>query len=62
MDGLGSSGGILAVIEVTPDALHDRHPRAVDIERLIKIVIPVEAAFPFAPNLHKWHIYLRRAH
>lgn len=58
MDGLGSSGGILAVIEVTPEHFMIGILVQWDIERLIKIVIPVEAAFPFAPNLHKWHIYL----
>lgn len=58
MDGLGSSGGILAVIEVTPEHFMIGVLIQWDIERLIKIVIPVEAAFPFAPNLHKWHIYL----
>lgn len=58
MDGLGSSGGILAVIEVTPEHFMIGVLVQWDIERLIKIVIPVEAAFPFAPNLHKWHIYL----
>ncbi|URI08560.1 hypothetical protein MW290_23555 [Aquincola tertiaricarbonis] len=58
MDGLGSSGGILAVIEVTPEHFMIGILVQWDIERLIKIVIPVEAVFPFAPHLSKWHIYL----
>lgn len=58
MDGLGSSGGILAVIEITPEHFMIGILVQWDIERLIKIVIPVEAVFPFSPNLHKWHIYL----
>lgn len=58
MDGLGMSGGILAVIEITPEHFLIGILISWEVEDLIKIVIPVEAVFPFAPHLHKWHIYL----
>lgn len=58
MDSIGSSGGVLAVIEVTPEHLLIGILVEWQIERLVKIVIPVEAVFPFSPNLHRWHIYL----
>ncbi|RZS58596.1 hypothetical protein [Sphaerotilus mobilis] len=58
MDGLGMSGGILAVIEITPEHFLIGILISWEVEDLIKIVIPVEAVFPFSPHLHKWHIYL----
>lgn len=58
MDGLGMTGGILAVIEITPEHLLIGILVQWDIEHLIKIVIPIEAVFPFPPNMSKWHIYL----
>jgi hypothetical protein len=58
MDGLGMSGGILAVIEVTPEHFLIGILVQWDIEKLVKIVIPVEAVFPFSPDSSHWHIYL----
>lgn len=58
MDGLGNSGGILAVIEITPEHFLIGILVQWDIERLVKIVIPIEAVFPFGANSSKWHIYL----
>lgn len=58
MDGLGSSGGILAVIEITPEHFLIGILVQWDIESLIKIVIPIEAVFPFGADANKWHIYL----
>lgn len=58
MDGLGQSGGILAVIEITPEHFLIGVLVSWEIEDLIKIVIPVEAVFPFGANSQDWHIYL----
>ncbi len=58
LDGIGQTAGILAVIEITPEHFLIGILVQWDIEHLIKIVIPVEAVFPFPPNMHKWHIYL----
>ena len=55
---VGMKGGVLAVIEVTPEHFMVGVLISWEVEKLIKIVIPVEAVFPFPPNLHKWHVYL----
>lgn len=55
---LGMNGGILAVIEITPEHFLIGLVIRWEIGSLIKIVIPFEAVFPFPPNMHKWHIYL----
>lgn len=57
LDGLGASGGILAIIEITPDHFLIGILVSYEIERLIKIRIPVEAVFSFG-NPNNWHIYL----
>lgn len=58
MDQLGNSGGVLAVIEITPEHFLLGILVHWDIQHLIKIEIPIEALFPFAPDSGKWHIYL----
>lgn len=58
VDELGMTAGILAVIEITPEHLLIGILIQWEIEKLIKIVIPVEAVFPFPPHLDEWHIYL----
>ena len=58
MDGLGQSGGILAVIEITPEHFLIGILVQWEIEDLVKIVIPIEAVFPFGSDRQKWHIYL----
>lgn len=58
MDAIGSSGGILAVIEITPEHFLIGILVQWDIEHLVKIVIPIEAVFPFGADANKWHIYL----
>ncbi len=58
MDGLGQKGGVLAVIEITPDHLLIGILISWEIDKLVKIVIPIEAMFPFGANAGKWHIYL----
>ena len=55
---LGMKGGVLAVIEITPDHFLIGILVQWDIEDLIRIVIPIEAVFPFGSNAHDWHIYL----
>jgi len=55
---LGMKGGVLAVIEITPDHFLIGILVQWDIEDLIKIVIPIEAVFPFGSNSQDWHIYL----
>ncbi len=58
MDGVGTTGGILAVIEITPEHFLIGILAQWDIEHLVKIVIPIEAVFPFPPNTQHWHVYL----
>lgn len=55
---LGMKGGVLAVIEITPYHFLIGILVQWDIEDLIKIVIPIEAVFPFGSNAQDWHIYL----
>lgn len=59
---LGMKGGVLAVIEITPDHFLIGILVQWDIKDLIKIVIPVEAVFPFGSNSQDWHIYLGARH
>ena len=47
VDELGMSGGVLAVIEITPEHFLIGMIVQWEIEDLVKIVIPVEAVFPF---------------
>lgn len=58
MDGLGMSGGVLAVIEITPEHFLIGVIINWEIEDLVKIMIPIEAVFPFGANAQDWHIYL----
>lgn len=55
---LGMKGGVLAVIEITPDHFMVGILVSWEIEELVKITIPIEAVFPFGSNAHDWHIYL----
>ncbi|HEX6888661.1 MAG TPA: hypothetical protein VF143_11195 [Candidatus Nanopelagicales bacterium] len=55
---LGMKAGILAVIEITPDHFLIGILVQWEIEDLVKIVIPIEAVFPFGTEAHRWHIYL----
>ncbi len=57
LDGMGSSGGILAIIEITPDHFLIGVIIDYDISGLIKIHIPVEAFFSFTDS-SDWHFYL----
>jgi large repetitive protein len=57
LDGMGSSGGILAIIEITPDHFLIGIIINYDIASLIKIRIPVEAFFSFTDS-SDWHFYL----
>jgi large repetitive protein len=57
VDGMGSSGGILAIIEITPDHFFIGIIANYEIKNLIKIRIPVEAYFDFA-DVTNWHFYL----
>jgi large repetitive protein len=58
MDNIGASGGILAVIEITPDHFLIGVLIEWEIPDLITIKIPVEAMFPFGSDASKWHVYL----
>ncbi|WP_448060924.1 hypothetical protein [Cellulomonas hominis] len=58
LDGLGTSGGILAVIEITPEHFLIAIVVQWEVEDLITIVIPIEAVFPFGEHADEWHIYL----
>lgn len=58
IDSMGQ-GGILAVIEITPDHMLIGILASYEIPRLIKIVIPVEAFFDFG-DTSKWHLYIGR--
>jgi hypothetical protein len=55
---LGMTVGILAVIEITPEHFLIGILVTWEVESLVKIVIPVEAVFPFGANAGDWHIYL----
>ncbi len=55
---LGMTVGILAVIEITPDHFLIGILVTWEVESLVKIVIPVEAVFPFGEDAQDWHIYL----
>ncbi len=57
VDQLGNSGGILAIIEITPDHLLIGAILNYNIESLIKIEIPVESFFNFH-EASDWHYYL----
>ncbi len=57
LDGMGSSGGILAIIEITPDHFLIGLILDYDISGLIKIRIPVESFFDFH-DASNWHFYL----
>ena len=54
---MGSSGGILAIIEITPDHFLIGLIIDYDIAGLIKIRIPVESFFSFVDS-SDWHFYL----
>lgn len=58
MDEVGGAGGILAVVEITPDHFMVGALFSWEIPRLISIKIPVEAMFPFGADASKWHVYL----
>ncbi len=55
---VGMRGGILAVIEITPEHFLIGILVTWEVEQLVKIVIPIEAVFPFGNNARDWHIYL----
>lgn len=55
---LGMTAGILAVIEITPEHFLIGILVTWEVESLVKIVIPVEAVFPFGDDAPDWHIYL----
>ena len=57
VDQMGNSGGILAIIEITPDHLLIGAILNYTIESLIKIDIPVESFFNFH-EASDWHYYL----
>lgn len=54
-----ATGGILAVIEITPDHLLIGILASYEIPRLLKVVIPIEAFFDFG-DTRKWHLYIGR--
>ena len=58
MDQIGAFGGILAVIEITPDHFLIGVLIEWEIPDLITIKIPVEAMFPFGSDAAQWHVYL----
>ena len=55
---LGMTVGILAVIEITPEHFLIGILVTWEVKSLVKIVIPVEAVFPFGHDAEDWHIYL----
>jgi hypothetical protein len=55
---LGMTVGILAVIEITPEHFLIGVLISWEVQSLVKIVIPIEAVFPFGSNAGNWHIYL----
>ncbi|WP_157968531.1 hypothetical protein [Streptomyces geranii] len=55
---LGMTVGILAVIEITPEYFLIGILVTWEVQSLVKIVIPVEAVFPFGADAQDWHIYL----
>ena len=55
---LGMTVGILAVIEITPEHFLIGVLISWEVQSLVKIVIPIEAMFPFGANAGDWHIYL----
>ncbi len=57
VDQMGNSGGILAIIEITPDHLLIGAILNYNIESLIKIEVPVESFFNFH-DASDWHYYL----
>ena len=57
LDGMGSSGGILAIIEITPDHLLIGVLINYNIDGLIKLTVPVESFFSFTDS-SDWHFYL----
>jgi hypothetical protein len=57
MEGVGSSGGVLAIIEMTPSHFLIGIILDYNIEDLIKIHVPAEAFFPF-DDPSEWHVYL----
>ncbi|MEX5307027.1 hypothetical protein RF644_14875 [Kocuria sp. CPCC 205258] len=58
LDGLGQSGGVLAVIEITPEHFLIGIVLQWSIEHLVTIVVPVEAVFPFGSDAGRWHVHL----
>ena len=58
MGAVGSTGGVLAVIEITPEHFLIGIVVQWEIEQVVKIVIPVEAVFPFGAHADEWHIHL----
>lgn len=57
MDQAGAAGGILAVIEITPEHIAIGIFATYEIKRLIKVSVPAEAFFATG-DLSKWHFYL----
>lgn len=57
MDEAGAKGGILAVIEITPEHIAIGIFATYEIEKLLKVSIPAEAFFATG-DLSKWHFYL----
>lgn len=57
-DQMGASGGVLAVIEISPEHLLIGVLIDWSAKDLIKIEIPIEAVFPFGAESDGWHIYL----
>ena len=55
---LGMTVGILAVIEITPEHFLIGIIVSWEVQSLVKIVIPIEAVFPFGADAQNWHIYL----
>ena len=57
LDGVGASGGILALLEITPDDFLVGIIAQYEIKDLIRIRVPVEAFFDFT-DVSNWHFYL----
>src|SRR5690606_18912812 len=57
MEEAGGVGGVLAVLEITPQHIAIGIYATYEIEKLIEIKIPAEAFFSTG-NLRKWHFYL----
>ncbi|MBD1874505.1 hypothetical protein H6F75_13515 [Nodosilinea sp. FACHB-131] len=57
LDDMGGAGGILAIIEITPEHFLIGILATYEIPQLLTVKIPVEAVFPFGTPSN-WHIYL----